>query len=115
MRKTFGKCSSRSILGLVRGPVVAVARQPIPQERIHPAREPREERRPGQARKPIGDPLCPPGILEPEEGIVETTVAEAPLVELAGEPVVAVDVDLDGEGEPGLQADVEQAALGSRK
>src|SRR5262249_13073677 len=33
-------------------------------------------------------------------------------VELAGQPVVAVDVDLGGEGEPGLHADVAEAELG---
>jgi len=38
-------------------PVIAIARQQIAQQRIHPAGEPLEDHRPGQARKPIGKPL----------------------------------------------------------
>jgi len=33
-------------------------------------------------------------------------------VELSGQPLVAVDIDLKGQGEPGRQADVQQTKLG---
>ena len=81
------------------------------QQRIHPAGEPLEDHRPRQGRKPIGEPLGAARVFEPEEGIVEALVPEAPLIELVGEPVMAVEVDLDGEREPGLQADVEETEL----
>jgi hypothetical protein len=55
------------VLGLVGGPVVAIARQQIAEQRIHPAREPLEDDRPGQAREPVGEALGPSGIREPEE------------------------------------------------
>src|SRR5262249_55720470 len=108
-RRGVGNQDVGGVAGLVGGPVVAIARKQIARERIHPAGEPLEDHRPGQARKPIGEPLGAARVFEPEEGIVEAPVTEAALIELVGEPVVAVRVDLDRERGPGLQADVEQA------
>ena len=79
------------VLGLVCSPVVAIARQQIAQQRIHPAGEPLEDHRPGQARKPIGEPLGAARVFEPEEGIVEASVPEAALIQLVGQPVMAVE------------------------
>src|SRR5208337_4800962 len=46
------------------------------------------------------------------EGVVVLAKAELALSKLAGQPVVAVDVDLDCEREPGLQAEMNQTAIG---
>ncbi len=45
------------------------------------------------------------------EGVVLLDEAELGVNHLPGQPVVAVDVDLDGKREPSLQADVDQAEL----
>jgi hypothetical protein len=45
------------------------------------------------------------------EGVVVLHEVNAGLVELPGQPVVAVDVDLGGEREPGLHPDVAEAEL----
>jgi hypothetical protein len=51
------------------------------------------------------------GVVELGEGVVILDEAETPPAHLAGEPFVAVDIDLDGERKPGLQAYVEQAEV----
>jgi hypothetical protein len=45
------------------------------------------------------------------EGIVPLLVAHAVMIEPAGHPLMPVDVDLDGEGKPRLQLDVDQPEL----
>ncbi len=56
----------------------------------------------------------PPGtrrLVDGEEGVVELAVTDATTIQLAGQPVMAVDVNLDHEGEPGGDADVHGAEL----
>ena len=52
------------------------------------------------------------GVVELGERVVLLHEAQLLLHHLLGQPFVAIDVDLDGEREPGLQADVDQAELG---
>src|SRR5262245_16747121 len=92
----------------MRRPVITVAGQVVTQERIDPTGKPVEDGWPLQHREAIGDSLHMSGILEPEEGILEPAIPQAALVHLAGEPLVAVDVDLQREGEPGLHATAEK-------
>jgi hypothetical protein len=99
------------VLRLVDRPVVAVVREHVAEERVGAARQGVEDRGPLQGREAICEPLSTPGIFEPEEGVLQFPVAEPAVVELAGEPLVAVDVDLDGERAPGLQADMEEAEV----
>jgi len=71
-----------------------------------------EDRDPGELRKAIGQALSGDGIVELGEGVVLLDEAELGLEHLLGQPVVAVDVDLDGEGKPSLETDVDQAKFG---
>ena len=99
------------VLGLMRRPVVAIAFELIAQERVHPVGEAVEHGGPVEGRKAIGEPLDASRAPEPEEGILEAAIAQPALVHLGGKPLVAVDVDLHREGEPGLHARVAEAEL----
>jgi hypothetical protein len=52
------------------------------------------------------------GIVELQEGVVGLHEAEPALLHLTCEPVVAIEVDLAGEGEHGLEADMHESAIG---
>src|SRR5262249_34812050 len=106
-----GKQDVGRILGLMRGPVVAIALELIAQERVHAVGEAVEHARPVEGCQAIGESLHAAGILEPEEGILEPAVSRAALAHLAGEPLVAVDVDLHREGKPRLHPGVAEAEL----
>src|SRR5205814_5214570 len=54
-------------------------------------------------------------VVELCERVVLLHEAQLLLDHLLGQPLVAIDVDLDGERQPGLQADVDQAELGIEK
>jgi hypothetical protein len=56
--------------------------------------------------------LGPRQVFQPHEAVVASVVAQAEGVHLAGEPLVAVEADVDREGEPGLQADMHEAEDG---
>ncbi len=45
------------------------------------------------------------------ESVVLLDEADAGLLQLPGQPVVTIDVGLEGEREPGLQAEVEEAEV----
>src|SRR5262249_37231072 len=66
---------------------------------------------PVEPAEAVGQGLRPSRVLELGEGVVVLHEADAGVVELPGEPVVAVEADLGGEGEPGLDADVPQPEL----
>jgi hypothetical protein len=51
-------------------------------------------------------------VFQPGKGIVAPHVAEPGLIQLAGEPLAAVEADVDAEGEPGLDAGVHEAEDG---
>ena len=90
------------------GPVVAIALVQVLEERVDAARELVEER-PLEVYEAIRDLLGRDGIVDGEEGVLESAVADPSSIELAREPLVPIDVDLDREGKPGLDPDVEEA------
>src|SRR5574341_1568139 len=72
-----------------------------------------ERPRPGDGELPIHQALGEGGIAESGEGLVlPLEVGVAAAVELLGQPLAAVEGDLDVEGEPGLQASAEEAEVG---
>src|SRR5512135_203610 len=71
-----------------------------------------EDSRPFELGEAVGQALGLGGVVELCERVVLLHEAEFLLHHLMGQPFVAVDVDLDGERQPGLQADVDQAELG---
>ena len=71
-----------------------------------------EDFRPVELGEAVGDALGLVGVVELGERVVLLHEAQFLLHHLLGQPFVAVDVDLDGERQPGLQADVDQAELG---
>src|SRR6266581_1834681 len=50
-------------------------------------------------------------VFDPSETVLPLDVVNPRLVELAGEPMSAVDTNVDSKGEPGLQAQVRQTEL----
>jgi hypothetical protein len=67
--------------------------------------------RPRQVAELVGNFLGPFGRVELREGVVALAEADSLARHLTGEPVVAVDVDLDRVREPGLDPHVHQAEL----
>ena len=59
----------------------------------------------------IGQALGLDRVVELSERVVLLYEAQFLLHHLLGEPFVAIDIDLDGERQPGLQANVDQAEL----
>ena len=51
-------------------------------------------------------------VFQPGKGVVPLHVVQLDLIHLAGEPLAAVDTDIDAEGEPGLDAGVHEAEDG---
>ena len=71
-----------------------------------------EDLHPVELAELVGELLGYGGVVELQEGVVGLDEAEAALLHLPGEPFVAIDVDLAGEGKHGLQADVHEAEVG---
>ncbi len=63
----------------------------------------------GEAVAQLGGAL---EVVDGQEGVLVAHIADAGLVELAGQPFPAVDVDLDLVGDPALDAHVHEAELG---
>jgi hypothetical protein len=59
----------------------------------------------------IGDELGLLEVRDVDEGVVHEVEGEAVIVELPGEPVVAVEVELESEGRPGGHPQVAEAQL----
>jgi len=102
-----------AVFGLVDDPVIALALEPgLAQERVDLTRPAIQDLDPAEPREAVGQGLGLERVVELGEGIVVLHEAAARVVELPREPVMAVDIDLRGEGEPGLDADVAEAELG---
>src|SRR5262249_41600881 len=101
-----------AVLRLVDHPVVALTRKPgLFEQRIDLPRPALEQFWPGEFGKALSQLLSFGRVVQLRQGVVVLYEADPCLVKLSCQPVMAVDVDLGGEGEPGLHADVTQAEL----
>jgi hypothetical protein len=96
---------------LADDPVVARLLEQVAKQGVGSAGESIEDPQPVLPGHVVCEPLCARGALQRHEGVVDTLVCEVVAVHLVGEPVVAVEVDLDLEGEPGLDLHVHQTEL----
>ena len=113
-RTAAGEQDVRGEFRLCGHPVVAHVTQPAvgTDVRIDLLRPLRELLDPVQLCEAVGQLLGLLGVVELCEGVVMLHEAEAFFEHLPGQPVVAVDVDLDRVGEPRFQADIHQAEFG---
>ena len=70
-----------------------------------------EDHGPAELGEAVGLALGLGGIVELREGVVLQHEAQTQAGQLLGQPIVTVDIDLQCERQPGLQADVNQAEL----
>ena len=100
-------------LALIDNPVVLEVPQDIAEEWIDDVGDAPERSDPVlSVEKGVSELLGAAEIVDRDEGVVTLTMGDAGLVELLRQPVVAVDVDLDLEGKPGLDAEVDEAEAG---
>ena len=98
-------------LGLIDEPTNLVASEFFGQQRIDQPCITLEDLGPIELGETIGLALHLGRIVELGESVVLEHEAQAQTSHLLREPIVAVDVDLEGIGCPGLQADVNEAQL----
>jgi hypothetical protein len=84
----------------------------VPEPRIDLPCPTVEDARPLERGEAVGQALGLGGVVAWWERVVLVHEAEFLRHQLLGQPFVASDVDLDGARQPGLQAAVDQAALG---
>lgn len=92
-------------------PVVLAAAQHVTQLRHHLPGVPVQDPRPVQVREAIGQALRTRQVADTDEDVVDLRVLDAAGRELAIQPLVAVEVDLDLQREPGLHPNVQQAEI----
>lgn len=80
------------------------------QERVDPAGEHVEHRRPGTLGEPFTQPLGDVEIVDAQQSVVVAQIADTGGIELAGEPLAAIHVDLDLERQPGLHPDMKPSS-----
>ncbi len=97
------------VLGLSGDPVVGHRCEKILEGWVDHSSVAMEPRDPVQADESIGEVLGPMEVFEPQEGVVLLGEPDAVTGELAGQPFVPIEVDLELQGKPGLDADVDQA------
>jgi hypothetical protein len=74
-----------------------------------------EDVNPLESGEAVGEGLGTLWVVELGEGVVGLDEAEVLLVHLPSEPVVAIDVDLNGEREAGFLTDMNEAKVGIEK
>jgi hypothetical protein len=99
------------VLGLRRDPVVLAAVQHIVQLRHDLPGVSVQQPRPVQVGEPIGQALRSRQVADADEDVVDLGVLDAAGRELARQPLVAVEVDLDLQREPGLHPNVQQTQI----
>src|SRR5262249_12047367 len=101
-----------TVFGLVDDPVIALALKPgLAEQGVDLAGPAVQDPHPAETREAVGQGLGLGWVVELGEGVVLLHEAAAGAMQLAGQPVVAVDVDLGGEREPGRHPDVAEAEL----
>ena len=98
-------------LGLIDEPVGLLAGELLTQEGVDQAGVAVEDFVPVEGGETIGLALRFGGVVELREGVVLKDEAHLQTGHLLGEPIVAVDADLQRIRSPGLQADMDQAQL----
>ena len=100
--------------GLVRDPVVVHRRPPkdLVVQWVDGAGDASQRLRPVGLELLVHQPLGEVDVLDPREAIVDALEVAAASGELPGQPLAAVEADLDVEREPGLQPDVHEAEDG---
>jgi hypothetical protein len=101
----------RGVFGLRRHPVVLAAVQHIAQLRHDLPGVSVQDLRPLQVGESIGQALCPWQVLDPGEDVIDFRVFDTAGGQLASEPLVPVEVDLDLQREPSLHANVDEAQI----
>src|SRR3712207_1575383 len=91
--------------------VGTAAERGLPEQRVDPARPAVQQGPPGQLGKAVRQDLGPVRVIELGKGVVVLDEAHLGLEQLPGEPVMAVDVDLERKREPTLDAQVDQATV----
>lgn len=95
--------------GLIADPVMGHALEERSQQRIAAAGQDFEDCGQSFARHVVGETLGFDWIGYGCEGIVDLGIGDLMAVQLAREPFVTVDIDLDGKRKPGLNADMDQS------
>src|SRR5262245_43447339 len=70
-----------------------------------------EDRRPVQISKAISEALRSGHILDPQKDVIVLGVADLMGRELASEPLVPIEIDLNLQGNPGLNSHMDQAKV----
>jgi hypothetical protein len=97
--------------GLVRRPIILnrEAAEHFLVRRVQLVRDGVQQIRPGGLDLAVHQPLRLVGILKPGEAVFTPDVAEAGLVHASGQPLAAIQADLDPERGPGLDAGMHEA------
>ena len=101
----------RGKLRLVNDPVVLVVRKDALKQWVHHAGKAMKNPGPVLVRELVSHSLSPLGLFEPKEGVIQAFVSKAMFVHFLRQPLVAVNVDLDGHGKPSLDTDVYETKL----
>src|SRR5213075_1462986 len=101
-------------LTLVHGPVVGEGKvlEDVVVQRVEHAGDAIEQPWPAGAQLPVHQALRLGEVGDLDEAVVSAFVGQACVVHLAGEPLAAVDADLDAEWEPGLDPSIHEAEHG---
>ena len=111
-RRATGEQQVRGELGLIDNPMHGVASELFAQQRIDLPYPTIQDFGPVELGEAVGQALGLDRVVELGERVVLLYEAQFFLHHLLGEPFVAIDIDLDGERQPGLQTNVDQAELG---
>ena len=96
---------------LVGDPIVTHVTKGRAQQGVNLSGEGGKDLRKVFVNKTVCESLCPRYILNLDEGVLDPHIVYAMLVQFPGQPFVAVDVDLDDKGEPGLNTHVHESEL----
>jgi hypothetical protein len=97
--------------GLIGNPVIRHSGQKILGQGIDLSGEGGQDSRPVLFHQAVGEPLSPFKIVDLAKGVIGFNERKPVFTHLFGQPLVAVDIDLDLKGKPGLEADMDPPEL----
>jgi hypothetical protein len=110
------KTQVRAELSLIDDPAIAAFfEEGLLQQGVHRLDQAIEDAHPIESAKGLGELLRPGGVIGLQKSVLALDEAEVTLLHLPGEPFMAVDVDLTGEGKHGLHADVHETEVGIKE